>query len=243
MKIFIDESGRFIPGDGWSVVCALSLPHQFCGPARREIQRISKNWVKVDGEIKGSFVTVDQLAALVDCLFRYDALLHCCACDVSRHDRSAIVEHQTDQAKGITRYLVPPHHPEMVAKFVATSRGANAKPALCSVRFDARAQTRSLLDTMIQFQTFAASFASELSETRQVSSDARRRLIENLNEQYARAKFVDQLLPPTKVVTAVNYREEILKMLESVRTTSNITETSRFWSNAKQSHCGSQSTY
>jgi hypothetical protein len=74
--------------------------------------------------------------------------------------------------------------------------------------------------------------AVKLSETRQVSSDARRRLIENLNEQYARAKFVDQLLPPTKVVTAVNYREEILKMLESVRTTNNITEMSRFWSNA-----------
>jgi hypothetical protein len=129
MKIFIDESGRFIPGDGWSVVCALSLPHQFCGPARREIQRISKNWVKVDGEIKGSFVTVDQLAALVDCLFRYDALLHCCACDVSRHDRSAIVEHQTDQAKGITRYLVPTHHPEMVAKVWSLRRAVERMPS------------------------------------------------------------------------------------------------------------------
>jgi hypothetical protein len=94
------------------------------------------------------------------------------------------------------------------------------------------AQTRSLLDTMIQFQTFAASFASELSETRKVSADTRRRLIENLNEQYARAKFVDQLLPPTRVVTALNYREEVLKMLESVRTTNDMTEMSRFWSNA-----------
>jgi hypothetical protein len=27
VNVFIDESGRFIPGDTWSVVCALALSH------------------------------------------------------------------------------------------------------------------------------------------------------------------------------------------------------------------------
>jgi hypothetical protein len=94
------------------------------------------------------------------------------------------------------------------------------------------AQTRSLLDAMVQFQTFAASFASELSETKQVSPETRRRLVENLNEQYARAKFVDNLLPPSKVEVAANYRDQVVKMIESVHSTNDMTDMSKFWSNA-----------
>jgi len=129
MKIFIDESGRFIPGDGWSIVCALSLPHQFSGPAQRELARLTKDWAKIDGELKGALVSVDQLASLVDCLYRFDAIVHCCACDVSRHENSAIAEHQAEQAVGITRYLVDTHHPEMIAKVWSLRRVVERMPA------------------------------------------------------------------------------------------------------------------
>jgi hypothetical protein len=129
VNVFIDESGRFIPGDTWSVVCALALPHQSTGRARREITFLSKGWEKKDGEIKGAFVTLDQLKALVDCLFRHDAILHCVACDVSRHDSGQISEHKSGQAERITRNLKDDFYPQLVEEVWALRREVERIPS------------------------------------------------------------------------------------------------------------------
>lgn len=114
MRFFIDEGGIFTPASGWGVVCSLALPHKEVGPARREIDRISQSWPRTNGELKGGSLSVAHLEMLVDVLNRHDALLHACAIDVSREDSKGVEAHKTGQCQGITKYLVPQHHPNFV---------------------------------------------------------------------------------------------------------------------------------
>ena len=97
MRFFIDEGGIFTPASGWGVVCSLALPHKEVGPARREINRISRSWPHVDSELKGGSLSVEQLEALVEVLYRHDALLS--AIDVSREDPQGVGRHKTGQCE------------------------------------------------------------------------------------------------------------------------------------------------
>ena len=47
-------------------------------------------------------------------LFRHDALVHACAIDVSREDTKALEHHKSKQGEGMTRYLTPEHHPNVI---------------------------------------------------------------------------------------------------------------------------------
>jgi hypothetical protein len=116
MRFFIDEGGLFTPASGWGVVCSRALPHKEIGPARREIDRISRGWPRKDGELKGGLLQPTHLDALVEVLFRHDALMHACAIDVAREDLSGIDRHKAGQCDGITKYLAPTHHPNFVSQ-------------------------------------------------------------------------------------------------------------------------------
>src|SRR4051794_7995374 len=111
MLIYIDEAGRFIPGDGLSVVCALTLPHREAGPCRRELFRLTKDWARRDGELKAAELDTRHVDALVDVLYRRDALLHAVATDAATHGAGAVGRHQANQAEGITRHLTDDHLP------------------------------------------------------------------------------------------------------------------------------------
>jgi hypothetical protein len=123
--ICIDEAGRFIPGDGWSVFCALTLPHKSAGPCRRELLRVAKGWPRRDGELKSGELEPKHLAALVDVLYRHDGLLHAVATDPSKQAPEAVARHQQAQAEGITRYLSDDHLPSFIG------------PAFCGARYGA----------------------------------------------------------------------------------------------------------
>jgi hypothetical protein len=114
MHFFIDEGGTFTASAGWSAVCSLALPHREVGPARREIDFISRRWPRVDGELKGGSLSLSHLEALVDVLYRHDAILHICGIDVSGEDAAEIARHK--QCEGITKYLAPTHQPAFVAQ-------------------------------------------------------------------------------------------------------------------------------
>jgi hypothetical protein len=114
MRVFIDEGGTFVPWTGWGVVCSLALPHNEFGPTRREIDHLSRDWPRKDGELKGGLLRPPHLAVLVDVLFRHDALVHACAVDVSREDSDGIERHKTLQCEGITKHLTDDHHPNLV---------------------------------------------------------------------------------------------------------------------------------
>jgi hypothetical protein len=97
-----------------SVVCSLALPPKEVGPARREINHISRDWPRKDGELKGGLLQSSHLEALVDVLFRHDALLQACATDVSSHDPKDIDYHKASQCEGITKHLTSEHDPNFV---------------------------------------------------------------------------------------------------------------------------------
>jgi hypothetical protein len=135
MHFFIDEGGTFTASAGWSAVCSLALPHREVGPARREIDFISRRWPRVNGELKGGSLSTSHLDALVDVLYRHDAILHVCGIDVSGEDADEIARHKFMQCEGITKYLAPTHHPQFVDQVktlrsaLATRKGINSKGA------------------------------------------------------------------------------------------------------------------
>jgi hypothetical protein len=114
LHIFIDEGGTFVPSTGWAVVCSLAIPHTEVGPARREINRLSRDWPRNGGELKGGILRPTHLESLVEVLFRHDALLHACAIDVSREDIASIDQHKAAQCDGITKHLTAEHHANLV---------------------------------------------------------------------------------------------------------------------------------
>jgi hypothetical protein len=60
----------------------LAIPHKEVGPARREINRLSRDWPR-NGELKGGMLKRTHLKSLVEVLFRHDALMHACAMRMS----------------------------------------------------------------------------------------------------------------------------------------------------------------
>jgi Protein of unknown function (DUF3800) len=114
VHIFIDEGGTFIPATGWAVVCSLAIPHKEVGPARREINRLSRDWPRNGGELKGGILRPSHLESLVEVLFQHDALIHACAIDVSLEDHVRVDQHKAGQCDGITKHLTPEHHPDLV---------------------------------------------------------------------------------------------------------------------------------
>ena len=114
MHIFIDEAGSFIPDTGWAVVCSLAIPHKEVGPAQREITKLTRDWPRTGGELKGAMLGPSQLEALVEVLFRHDALMHARAIDVSLEDIARVDEHKARQCDNMTKHLTPEHHPVLV---------------------------------------------------------------------------------------------------------------------------------
>ena len=135
MHFFIDEGGQFTPANGWGVVCSLALPHKEVGPARREINRLSRSWPRTGGELKGGSLTPAHLEVLVDVLFRHDALLQACAIDVSQEDQLGVNRHKAVQAEGITKYLVEAHHPNLVKEVWELRRTLERMPNQLYVQF------------------------------------------------------------------------------------------------------------
>jgi Protein of unknown function (DUF3800) len=114
LHIFIDESGSFTSATGWAVVCSLAIPHKEVGPARHDINRLSRYWPRNGGELKGGILGFSHLESLIEVLFRHDALMHVCAIDVSREDDARIDKHKAEQCDRMTKYLTADHNADLV---------------------------------------------------------------------------------------------------------------------------------
>lgn len=114
MNIFIDESGNFVDGSDWGIVCALTIPHRELGPLRRELQFRTRAWPREHGELKGRLLDPIHIHALVDILHRHSALLHCCAMCFAYEDKNDLEAHKRGQCDGITSHLTDEHHPDAV---------------------------------------------------------------------------------------------------------------------------------
>src|SRR5215831_2173999 len=127
MRIFIDEAGRFICGDGISLACALTIPHRSVGPCRREMLRLSRDWPRQDGELKSAGLEAKHLSTLVDVLYRHDGLLHVVATDAAK-DQANVARHQAEQA-GITKHLTNEHFQSLIDYVWALRRSLEKMPA------------------------------------------------------------------------------------------------------------------
>lgn len=128
MITFIDESGKFTKGDGWSVVAALTLTHSFAVSARRELGSTTCKWTRVDGELKGRSLGEGELRSLVDILWRRQALLHVVAVNVGDEDTDGIRAHKLAQAEKMTAHLTSEHHPNLVEEVQKLRASLEAMP-------------------------------------------------------------------------------------------------------------------
>lgn len=128
VAVFIDESGNFTPSRPFHVVSALSLPHASLKNARRLLARISHSWPHVEGELKGGALNSEHLKALVDCLYRQQAILHSTICYIDPDHAAMIAEHQAQQASLMTKHLTDDHLPQLKAQVWALRGRLEAMP-------------------------------------------------------------------------------------------------------------------
>lgn len=128
MITFIDESGKFIQNDGWSVVAALTLTHSFGAQARRRLISETRGWPRVNGELKGRALSDPQFNNMVEILWRHQALLHVVAVNVGLEDAEGIRRHKLTQAEKMTQNLTEEHQPELVAQVNSLRGSLEAMP-------------------------------------------------------------------------------------------------------------------
>lgn len=129
VEIFIDEGGQFTQASGWSVVCALALPHAEVGRLRRKLAYLTRDWPRASsGELKGGSLGASHLAILVEELYRRDGLLFATAIDMAREDDERLKDHKLKQGELITAFLTPRHHANLVEEVKGLRRTLEGMP-------------------------------------------------------------------------------------------------------------------
>lgn len=113
VAIFIDESGSFTSSRPYSVVSALTLPHSSLDPTRQMLTRLTADWPRVNGELKGGQLSNHHLRNLVDGLFRKHAVLHSTVSYIGESHAPIIAVHQAEQCERLTKYLTAEHMPAL----------------------------------------------------------------------------------------------------------------------------------
>jgi len=111
MRIYIDESGSFIPGAAPSRVCceaALAIPEVFATELLDRFVKLRSTWT-AEPEIKGSSLSDKQTADALTLLGEYDVLVEIGSLDVGHHSAAQIEKFRQDQAAGIMAGITPEH--------------------------------------------------------------------------------------------------------------------------------------
>lgn len=93
---------------------------------------------------------------------------------------------------------------------------------------------KALTDTMAQFLVHATAFNAELLDKKSVSQETRRALQQNISEQYARLKSLEDLLPETSMSDVAAYRAALVRIQESVAKTDSPETMGAFWTEASR---------
>lgn len=113
MRIYIDEAGVFVPrADGqpsYSVVLALIIPSSIEAELFYEFLRLRDTWPGNEIEIKGSKLSEDQAAQVINLLGGYDVLVTFMALDMATHRDDAMSRFKNEQAASLTIHLTPEH--------------------------------------------------------------------------------------------------------------------------------------
>lgn len=95
-------------------------------------------------------------------------------------------------------------------------------------------QIKALQDSMVQFQIFVSALSSEMFDKNKVSEATKNDLIKNLNEQFARSRMIEGVIPNDERIYVSDYRYAITKMIDATRQIGTLGEMSEFWSTASK---------
>lgn len=110
--------------------------------------------------------------------------------------------------------------------------GTYAVESRISDRQARAAEIDVLRSSMVDFQVFASAFATEMLTENKVSTNTRSRLIENLNQQFALIRQLDDDVSQEAVTELDNYKKTVLLMAEAVNKTTDVMSMTDFWSTA-----------
>lgn len=112
MRIYIDESGNFIPEAASSRVCceaALVVPECVATELLGRFVELRASWTS-EPELKGSALSDEQTSAALKLLGAYDVLVEIGSLDVGHNPAAQIERFRQGQAKAILAGLTPQHN-------------------------------------------------------------------------------------------------------------------------------------
>lgn len=112
MRIYIDESGNFIPEGAPSRVCcetALVIPESVAPTLLDEFVSLRSNWT-TEPEIKGSALSDEQTTAALSLLGRHDVVAEIHAVDVGHSSAEQVEQFRQAQARAFIGGLTPAHN-------------------------------------------------------------------------------------------------------------------------------------
>lgn len=133
MFIFIDESGTFTPvaqgKHSISAVGALIIPEQKYPLLLRRYERLRHSLPKNQrGEVKGSRLREDQVAAVCDLLRKNSCIFEIVALDMGIEDVAKIEAHRAGQAEGLTKHLDERYYQSLIDQVWALRRTLEIMP-------------------------------------------------------------------------------------------------------------------
>jgi hypothetical protein len=115
MRIYVDESGNFLPGASSRFCCvvALAIPESSAQAVCGQYEALRSTWTS-EPELKGSALSDDQTRDALALLGRYDVVAEIVAVDLGRHTEDDIRQFQQKQAEAIAGGLTSKHRDNAV---------------------------------------------------------------------------------------------------------------------------------
>jgi hypothetical protein len=130
VRIFIDESGSFIPLNGskrkYSALVAVVIPDQQYDAVAQDFERFRRQVIGGDGELKGSSLNEKQAARVISLLRAHDVLVDACVVDMGKHSKADMERYREHQARLIEAAVNaenPPHQHNEVRRLATITRG------------------------------------------------------------------------------------------------------------------------
>jgi hypothetical protein len=117
MRIYVDESGNFMPEAAPTRVCceaALVVPERCADELRERFVTLRRTWT-AEPELKGSSLSDNQTAAALRLLSEYDVLVEIGSLDVGHNSKKQIGAFRQGQADAILAGLAPTHNENVLA--------------------------------------------------------------------------------------------------------------------------------
>ncbi|MEJ5021864.1 hypothetical protein WH297_19305 [Ochrobactrum vermis] len=120
--------------------------------------------------------------------------------------------------------------------FIADSQRLKSEQSqeLQRIKTERYQEVQLLISSMVDFQTFAAAFATEMFDQKIADKEAKTRLVENLNQQLARLKVIENWASPEQLGAVESYRLALMRMIDVVYKTNDLIALGDFYGTASK---------